>query len=104
MSESDTSNGSTAHSLAQDPVAGSLGTRPAPSRPTNALAWAISVARAPASRTARSERSGTAKKPHPEPTSARTPTPESASCDTESTSPFLAVMDSERRCITRASA
>ena len=87
-------NGSTTHSLAQDPTAASPSIIPRPSRETSALARAISAARAPASRSDRSPRSGTAKKPHPEPTRARTPMPESASWVTSSTSPLRADIDS----------
>ena len=104
MSASETVNGSTVHSLAHDPCTASLGTSVDSSRPTSALAAAISAARRPASREAPNSRSGTAKKPHPDPTSARTPRPELASCDSDSTSPLRADIDSVRRCITRASA
>ena len=104
MVDSATANGSTTHPLDHEPETGSVGTSPPDARDTTALAAAISVARAPAARTLRSARSAVAKKPQPEPTSARTPMPESACWFTESTSPLRADIDSYRRCITRASA
>ncbi len=62
--------------------------------------WPVHRRRAPRRRT----RSGTAKNPHPDPTSARTPIPASSCWMSSSTSPLRAVIDSCRRCITRASA
>ena len=104
MSDSDTPSGSIWHSLAHDPDATSPGTSSDARRDTVALAVAIAVAWAPAARTASSERSGTAKNPQPDPTSARTPIPASSCCRSSSTSPLRAVIDSCRRRITLASA
>ena len=89
---------------AQEPVAGGTGTRSACGPGTRALAAAISAARVPAVRAELSDMSGTAKKPHPAPTSARTPRPASEFWVSSSISPSRADMDSYRRCITRASA
>ena len=105
MVDSPTPNGSTTHPLDHEPETGSVVSQSAGRRwDTTALAAAISVARAPAARTLSSARSAVAKKPQPEPISARTPMPESACWFTESTSPLRADIDSYRRCITRASA
>ena len=48
--------------------------------------------------------SGTATKPHDDPTRARTPTPTDSRCDQSSTSPLRADIDSLRWCMARASA
>jgi len=100
---SDTASGSTSQAEAQEPTAGSTGISPRAGPGTAALAAAIEAACSPAVRAA-PERSGAAKNPQEEPTSARTPIPASSSWARSSTSPLRAVIDSNRRCITRASA